>query len=273
MHARLGRIRGMGALGLGLILSNGLTQGGLGGAVWSGQWAAQGFILAEVMNRSRSLNRAVGSAVLISLALQICLLGIWALQRAESPWSLLSQSMETAFRQGMELYGHGSMTTQESAKIKEGISRASSLVVVLLPGIFASTNLLLQWWTLLVCRRFPLIWARAKPAGPERLDEWGIPYPWVWVTILGGVLLLLPVEILGAVGVNLLIFMGSVHLLQGMAVVSNVFRQRRVPPFFRGVVYALVFLQQVFLLVVAAIGLFDLWFDFRKRWGGPTLRA
>jgi len=273
LHTHLGRIRGMGALGLGLILSNGLSQGGLGGAVWSGQWAAQGFILAELMNRSRSLNRAVGGTVLISLALQSCLLGIWALQRAESPWSLLTQSMETAFRQGMELYGYGSMTTEESARMKEGISRASSLVVVLLPGIFASTNLMLQWWTLLVCRRFPLIWGWAKPSRLERLDEWGIPYPWVWVTILGGLLLLVPVEDLGAVGVNLLILMGSVHFLQGMAVVSNLFRQRKVPPFFRGVVYALVFLQQVLLLVVAAIGLFDLWFDFRKRWGSPTLRA
>jgi uncharacterized protein YybS (DUF2232 family) len=112
-----------------------------------------------------------------------------------------------------------------------------------------------------------------RPPRLERLDEWGIPYPWVWVTILGGLLLLVPVEDLGAVGVNLLIFMGSVHFLQGMAVLSNLFRQRRVPPFFRGAVYALVFLQQVLLLVVAAIGLFDLWFDFRKRWGSPTLRA
>lgn len=262
----------MGALGLGLILSNALSQGGLGGAVWSGQWAAQGFILAEAMHRSRSLNRTMGSAVLISLALQITLLGIWALQKAESPWSLLTQSMETAFRQAMALYGHGTMTTEDLAKMEEGISRASRLLVVILPGILASTNLLLQWWTLLVCRRFPLAWGGAKP-GPERLDEWGMPYPWVWVTILGGGLLLLPVEILGAVGVNLLILMGSLHLLQGMAVISNLFRQRRVPPFLRVVVYVLAFLQQVLLVAIAAIGLFDLWFDFRKRWGSPTLRA
>lgn len=262
----------MGALGLGLILSNGLSQGGWGGAVWSGQWAAQGLILAEVIGRFRSLNRAMGSSLLISLALQVFLVGIWALHRAESPWNLLSHSMETAFGQAMEIYSQGTMTPQEWARIKEGVSRASKLVVILLPGILASTNLLLQWWTLLVCRRFPLIWAAARP-GPERLDEWGMPYPWVWATILGGVLLLVPVEILGAVGVNLLIFMGSVHLLQGMAVLSNVFRQRRVPPFLRGAVYALVFLQQVLLLAVVAIGLFDLWFDFRKRWGSPTLRA
>lgn len=272
LYTHLGRLRGLGVLGLGLVLTNTMSQAGVGSALWSGQWAAQGLVLGEVMRRSWTLNRAMGSAVLVSLVLQISLLGIWSLQRAETPWSLLTQSVETAFRQVFELYAQGAVGREEMGRMQEGISRVSRLLVVLLPGIFASTNLLLQWWTLLVCRRFSLIWAADRP-GPERLDEWGIPYHWVWVTILGGLLLLVPVEISGAVGMNLVLFMGSVHLLQGVAVLSNLFRQRGVPPFLRGVVYAFVFFQQVLLLAVAALGLFDLWFDFRKRWARPTLQT
>jgi hypothetical protein len=64
--------------------------------------------------------------------------------------------------------------------------------------------------------------------------------------------------------------MGAVHFLQGIAVAATVFQRRRVPRVLRGVFYALVFLQQVFLLGVVAIGLFALWFDFRRRWSGAA---
>jgi uncharacterized protein YybS (DUF2232 family) len=91
------------------------------------------------------------------------------------------------------------------------------------------------------------------------------------MTILGGIALLLPGEVLPIVGVNVLMVMGSVHFLQGIAVVSCLFHRRRIPPFFRGAVYAMIFLQQFLLLGVVAIGLFDLWFDFRKRWGSAAV--
>ncbi len=269
---RLGRLKGLGALGLALILGNTLAQGDLGSTVWLAQWVAQGFILAEVLRRSWDLNRTLGSAVLIALALQVSMLGVWAMQREEAPWSLLTQSMEAALRQALEHYGQGAMTEQEMGRIRQAIPGVSRMAVVFLPGVFASTNLLLQWWTLLVCRRFPVIRAGLRP-GPQRLDEWGMPYHWVWLTILAGTLLLLPVEMAGAVGINVLIFMSSVHFLQGIAVISNFFRQKQVPPLLRGIVYALIFVQQILLLAVAAIGLFDLWFDFRRRWAGPALRA
>jgi hypothetical protein len=272
VYRHLGRLRAVGALGLSLVATSLLSHGSMGAAIWLGQWVAQGPVLAELLGRSWSLSRAMGTVVLVSLGLQGALLGIWALQSAEAPWSLVGRSMEAAFQRAMELYGQGGMTPDETARMKEGASRVARLAVALAPGVFASTNLFLHWWTMILCRRFPLLWRAGRP-GPERLDEWGIPYQLVWVTILGGVLLLLPVEMLGALGGNLLIFMGSVHLLQGMAVLANLFRKRSIPPFLRGMVYALVFLQQFLLLAVAAMGLFDLWFDFRKRWGSPTLRA
>lgn len=272
VYRHLGRLWAIAALGLPLLIMHLALEGMAGSALWLGQWVALGPILVETLARPWDLNRAMAAALLATLGLQGSLLGFWAMEEGAAPWTLLAQNMEAAFQQALGLYGQGAMTAEEMTRMRAGASRLAQVAVVVVPGVFVSMDLLLHWWSLLVCRRFPALWGGVAP-GPERLDEWGIPYPWVWVTILGGVLVLLPVEILGAVGINLLIAMGSAHLLQGIAVVASVFRQRRVPPFFRGLVYAAVFLQQVFLLAVVAIGLFDVWFDFRKRWGTPTFRA
>jgi uncharacterized protein YybS (DUF2232 family) len=47
-------------------------------------------------------------------------------------------------------------------------------------------------------------------------------------------------------------------------VVGYFFKIKRIPFFFKILFYVLILIQQYLLLVVAALGLFDLWADFRK---------
>lgn len=249
-----------------------LLEEKLGSGLWLGQWLALGPILVEVMERAWDLNKAMAVGVLAGMALQSSLLGIWALEEGVAPWTLLTRNLEEAFRQTLSLHSPEALSPANLAEMEALASRLVRVLVALIPGIFASVILLLHWWNLLVGRRFPCLWGGVAP-GPDKLDQWGMPYTWVWVTIAGGILALLPIEALAVVGANLLVIMSSIHFLQGIAVMASVFRQRAVPRPLRAVIYALVFLQQVFLLAVMVIGLFDVWFDFRKRWGTPTLRA
>jgi uncharacterized protein YybS (DUF2232 family) len=49
-----------------------------------------------------------------------------------------------------------------------------------------------------------------------------------------------------------------------MAIVSFYFEKKQVPRFFRILLYTLIALQQLALIAVIGIGLFDMWFNFRK---------
>jgi uncharacterized protein YybS (DUF2232 family) len=74
----------------------------------------------------------------------------------------------------------------------------------------------------------------------------------------------LPVPGLQIVGVNVLLLVSLVYLLQGLGVMLFYFRRGAVSPLLRTLAYIFLVIQPLFLLGVAAFGLFDLWFDFRR---------
>lgn len=173
--------------------------------------------------------------------------------------------MEATLQRALGAYAEAGLAPGSLERIREGIPALALAMAWVVPGSVVAMDLLLYWWTLLVQRKALPPLGIQRP-GSEALHGWSLPYGWVWVTILGGCLLLVPVEVARWIGVNVLILMGTVHFFQGISVVASFFQRRGVPPFLRGIFYALVFLQHFVLLAVMAIGLFDIWFDFRKRW-------
>ena len=55
-----------------------------------------------------------------------------------------------------------------------------------------------------------------------------------------------------------------VYFLQGIAVVSYFFEKKRFPRMLRLFLYSLIALQQIILLFIIGLGLFDMWLNFRK---------
>ncbi|MBW2176623.1 MAG: DUF2232 domain-containing protein, partial [Deltaproteobacteria bacterium] len=54
------------------------------------------------------------------------------------------------------------------------------------------------------------------------------------------------------------------YFLQGIAVVSYYFEKKRFPRALRLFLYSLIALQQILLLLIIGLGLFDMWLNFRK---------
>jgi uncharacterized protein YybS (DUF2232 family) len=58
--------------------------------------------------------------------------------------------------------------------------------------------------------------------------------------------------------------MMMIYFFQGIAVVSFYFKKKQFPKALRAILYGLMAMQQLLLLVVVAMGFFDMWFDFRR---------
>jgi uncharacterized protein YybS (DUF2232 family) len=86
------------------------------------------------------------------------------------------------------------------------------------------------------------------------------------VLIGAGLVGLLQRGALGTLGLNVFIAALGVYFLQGLAVVQNLFEVKGFPVLFRVAAYLLLFLQLPVMLLVAGLGTFDMWFDFRSRW-------
>lgn len=114
--------------------------------------------------------------------------------------------------------------------------------------------------------------AGVRPASEVRgrppLDDWSrwsAPEPLVFLLILGGAALVPGEPAATTVGLNLLVVVGFVYFMQGLAIVGVFFRTREVPLALRIAGYTSIGALQLLPLVVAAVGLADLWVDFRRR--------
>lgn len=116
----------------------------------------------------------------------------------------------------------------------------------------------------------------ARVSKPIPFRDWVVPDFLVFGLIAGGLLKILPVGNPWAevTADNLLVFFLGLYTLEGFSLVSFFFNRLRMTPAFRVLSLAtllgyMFYYSEVFL-TLCAIGVLDVWFDFRK-WKKPSL--
>lgn len=92
---------------------------------------------------------------------------------------------------------------------------------------------------------------------------WHAPDAWVWGLIGSLVLLVVPARPLPLIGWNGLILFFTLYLAQGLAVLEYALKKLSVPAFGRGLIVVVVLAMPIVMLV-PALGIIDIWADFRK---------
>ncbi len=100
------------------------------------------------------------------------------------------------------------------------------------------------------------------PAQPP-LAAWHAPDSWVWGLIAALALIVVPRETARLFGWNIAILFAVLYLAQGAAVVEHYLRKTGLRSFVRGLILALV-LAMPSIVFVIALGIVDIWADFRK---------
>jgi uncharacterized protein YybS (DUF2232 family) len=132
-----------------------------------------------------------------------------------------------------------------------------------------ASTLFVSWTNLLVAK--PILKSRGifYPSFGS-LKLWKAPEVLIWGIIGCGLLLLLPGMTFKFVGLNGLLIMLTIYFFQGIAIVSFYFEKKRFPRMLRVFLYSLIALQQVVLIVIIGLGLFDMWLNFRKLEHSPN---
>ena len=98
--------------------------------------------------------------------------------------------------------------------------------------------------------------------------------PWeelIWVLIAALGLSLLSDGLLADLGLNLIVLMGIIYAVQGLAVLRFFALRQRVPPLVELLFYVgLFFVAGLAFLLLAGLGLLDTWFDWRRLRPAPT---
>jgi uncharacterized protein YybS (DUF2232 family) len=96
------------------------------------------------------------------------------------------------------------------------------------------------------------------------LVRWSAPDWLIWVLLAAGFGLFIPIVALSTIALDLFVCMAAVYFCQGLAIMAFYFKVLAMPPLARGLIYFVTIVQPVLAALVCAVGIFDLWIDFRR---------
>ncbi len=150
----------------------------------------------------------------------------------------------------------GFLTPAEMADFQLRKPQMQGRIVTLFPSLVLTSIAVIFWINLLIV---------SSILKNLTLRGWRNP-DWVVAAFIAAAILTIPDNVVArAVGLNLLIMVGQAYFFQGIAIVATFMGHNQWPAYLRWPLYIFILIQVYIMVIVAGIGLFDTWFDFRKR--------
>ena len=234
-----------------------------GPAVWFlAVVAAPALVMAESLVRGRGLVRGCGWAfALVVTEIAVALL-FWSGPLAEQVLAPLEHLRSDAFLGELRA---GGVPPEQVTAWSEQVETLRGALGIVFPAIFVIGGALMVLANAALLR---LYLARRDPGWLEDGEFERVRWPLglVGVFILSGAAVLVPAA--RATAYNVLLVVAFFFALQGLAVVGFYARRLAGPPLLRAAVVVLVLVNPWAPQILALLGLFDNWFDFR-RWAEP----
>jgi len=223
-----------------------------------------GIMIAEVLRRPWPVERTLIIPVAVLLACGGCLLLLSAYQTGQPPLRLIESYILSSIGENIKLYEQMDISSEQLTLIKDHAGQIAALLTRIFPGMFLVGASLFISLNIFAARR---LFHKHGLHYPEfgDLTRWKAPEKMIWLFIGAGGMLLVEEGAVKYTGLNLLITCLFIYLCAGLSVIGYFFKVKRTPVFFKVLFYVLIVIQQYLLLLVMALGLFDLWADFRKR--------
>jgi len=220
--------------------------------------AMPGLLLADTMARGRGMRRGTARAMLLA-AFQLGLAVLFAPARmaqvALAPWD---EMRSPVFVEGLRAAGLTAARVQwwlDQATLLHGI------LEVVYPAFFLIMGAAIALGHALILR---LYLNRRDPGWLEGGEFESLRLPLVLSVLFVAAGAGVASPVLRPLSYNVLLGLGFLYVLQGVAVVCFYTRRLAAPPLLRAAVLVLVLVNPWAPEVLALLGLFDLWFDFRK---------
>jgi hypothetical protein len=232
-------------------------------AVFFAELLLVGFILGELLEFRFPIDKTVLYACGVILIGTVVSLFIFSSVSGKNLFTILSEYVARNIELSLALYQSLGMSDENLRLIQGSLSKIQYVLVRIIPALTIASTLLVIWINILVSKALLKGKFRLHP-DYEKLNQWQAPDFLVWAVIGCGLLMLFPAGAAKLFGINVLLIAMTIYFFQGMGIVSFFFERKKVPRFFKILLYSLIALQQLALLAVIGIGLFDTWFDFRK---------
>jgi uncharacterized protein YybS (DUF2232 family) len=222
-----------------------------------------GLFLSEIFRRNYSIEKTVVYPVTAILMLWCSFIVLQSLSAGEDPWRLVEDYIGRNIQESIQFYAQLDIPAEQIDLLKDNFKQITNFLANIFPSLVLVSASFIVWLNILAARE---IFQRTGMWQPDfgDLSRWRAPEGLIWLLIAAGGLLLVPVSLVRIVSLNLVIVCLFAYLLQGLSIISFLFKTKNVHRSFRILCYCLIFAQQYIIILIAAVGIFDLWVDFRK---------
>jgi len=182
-----------------------------------------------------------------------------------SSWpALLADAWRASFDGAVATYRDLGMSAEQLAELESQRDQLAQSALNFLPALLVVAGAALWLVNLRVSAR----WA----AWPQldALSRWRMPDAVIWLLIASGFGLFVPNPLVAVIAGNVFAVVIASYFGQGLAIVSYFFQRFGLPRGLRIATYLVIALQQVAAGLVVALGVFDLWGDFRHLTARPA---
>lgn len=180
-----------------------------------------------------------------------------------NPWQLVEKYIAATIQANVKLYSQLPLKMEDINFIKDNEKNIIDGLTQIFPSLVIISSTLIVWANFLLGKQIlgkaGIVWPRLT-----ELTRWKAPELIIWIFIISGGLFFVPHKDINIFSLNIFLVVCFIYLLQGLAIVSFLFQDKNVPLFFRYFFYFLIAVQQFLMIPIAAVGLFDIWIDFRK---------
>jgi len=253
-------------VGIGIVF---LTAGGIcllgtigGAGLYLLQFGSVSLLLALLLRRGWRWDRAVAATLAGTVFLAAGTVGGLAVHQGASPGDLVNRYVAAEVDSLRQVYQEAQVPADRAAEIRDLVERTGEFLKQAWAGLaIAVTGALLLLQVLLLNA---LKSGRYEVPGPP-FRNWKVPEPLVWILIAAGFGAFFGDGVIRQIALNCLAVLLPVYFLQGLAVVSYFFWKKKISPLLRTLGYFLIAVINPQLpMLLAGVGIFDLWIDFRK---------
>jgi len=218
-------------------------------------------LLPELLLRGFSGVRSIAWTTAANMTLLTLAIIFFSVSSGQDIHQLVVSEIQGSVAQAVSIYEKSGVKGDELAVLKQTMATAADLVIRMYPALVTITLIAMAGCNLALLRRFAVIGSNDLNIGEFR--EYRNPDILVWVLIATGFSMLAGNHLITTPALNILAIILLLYFLQGLAVLFTIIARQSIAGVLRAGLYVMLLLQPYLAALVAAIGIFDLWGDFR----------
>lgn len=233
----------------------------MAGVLYLGMCAVTGLLLPEFLARGMNGSRSLFWTTAVNLGLMALVAAIFSMTRGENLHQAVLKEITASMTLANTLYERSGIKGEELEGVKQAMKMMAELTMRLYPALITVTLAILAGCNLALLKRLLLKAGISINVGDFKTFR--TPEPLVWLLIAAGFSLLATSPLITTPALNVMLVVCALYFLQGMAVAGTIIARQSFAGMLRIGLYLMLVIQPYMALFIAAIGLFDLWGDFR----------